>query len=215
MRWILIVLACCGLSAQTLTPALENWKRDIEKAGVPLLIAGIDYDAATHTFSLPPDTEGARLFAGYLQSQDFLLQFQNMYGVMVHHKETREAYLVMLNKGRASEWKGQEEALLAHEFGHAWIKSRQFPTPVFQPGLAGCLAIHTGDIAQHVLIRKELDARGIDHKTAWIRSLDQAVRQPASASRPPDAKATGAWNQCAMDPAKRLPNGDRPPKDMV
>ena len=184
MRWILFILLCGQLAGQTITPALESWKKEIEAAGVPLLVAGVNHDAAANTYTLAQDVKDRELFAEYLKQPDFIQQFQHMYGVMVHHKGPREAYLVMLNLGRAAEFEGHEDVVLAHEFGHAWIKSRKYPTPVFQPGLAGCLAIQTGDIAQHVLIRTELDARGVDHRTYWIRALDRAVAESAGLGRP-------------------------------
>lgn len=172
------------LAAQTLTPALEQWKKEIEAAGVPVLVARVNHDATANTYSLPDGIEGRELFVEYLKQYDFIQQFQHMYGVMVHHKGVRETYLVMLNMARANEWQANEEAVLAHELGHAWIKSRKFPTPVYQTGLAGCLAIHTGDIAQHVLIRKELDRRSIDHRTFWFKSLDRAVEQSRTMGQP-------------------------------
>lgn len=184
MRWILLLLLAGRLAGQTLTPALEHWKKEIEGAGVPILLARVAHDAGTNTYSLPDGIEGRELFAEYLGQTDFLRQFEQMYGVMVHHKKDKQAYLVMLNMGRAAEWREFEEAVLAHEFGHAWIKSRKYPTPVFQPGLAGCLAIHTGDIAQHVLIRKELQRRGIDQKTFWLRTLDRATAQSGDMEKP-------------------------------
>ncbi len=184
MRWILFLLLCGRLCGQTITPALETWKKEIERAGVPLLVAAVNHDAGGNTYSLAQDIKDRDLFAEYLQQSDFIQQFQHMYGVMVHHRGAREAYLVMLNLGRAAEYEGHEEIVLAHEFGHAWIKAKKYPTPIFQPGLAGCLAIQTGDIAQHVLIRKELDARGFDHRTYWIRALDRAVAESAALGRP-------------------------------
>lgn len=186
MRWILTLLLGVPSLAGTLTPALEQWRKEIEESGVPVLVARIGHESSTNTYSLPAGIEGRELFTEYLKQNDFMQQFQHMYGVMVHHKGVREAYLIMLNLARADEWAANEEAVLAHELGHAWIKSRKFPAPVFQPGLAGCLAIHTGDIAQHVLIRKELDRRGIDHRTFWRRTLDRAVEESTALGPPAD-----------------------------
>ena len=182
---VLLMLAW-RLAGQTLTPALESWKAEIESAGVPVLIAHVEHDKGTNTYSLPEGIERRALFAEYLGQTDFLRQFEQMYGVMVHHKKGRAAYLVMLNGGRQEEWAPYEEAVLAHEFGHAWIKSKNYPTPIFQTGLAGCLAIHTGDIAQHVLIRKELARRGIDQRTFWLKTLDEATAKAAGMEKPPE-----------------------------
>lgn len=186
MRWTLLLLLAGRLASQTLTPALEDWRREIESAGVPVLLARVEHDSGTNTYSLPEGVEGRALFAEYLSQADFLRQFEQMYGVMVHHKKGKPAYLVMLNGGRAGEWAKSEEAVLAHEFGHAWIKSKNYPAPVFQSGLAGCLAIHTGDIAQHVLIRKELARRGIDQRAFWLETLDKATAKAGGMERPPE-----------------------------
>lgn len=186
MRWILLLLLAVRLAGQTLTPALDQWKKEIESAGVPVLLARVEHDASSNTYSLPQGIEGRELFAQYLGQADFLRQFEQMYGVMVHHKGDRPAYLVMLNLGRVEEWRGYEEAVLGHELGHAWIKSKKFPAPIYQPGLAGCLAIHTGDIAQHVLIRKELARRGIDQTTFWLMTLDKATAKAGELPKPPE-----------------------------
>lgn len=180
-----MLLLAGRLAGQALTPALDQWKKEIESSGVPVLLARVEHDAGSNTYSLPQGIEGRDLFARYLGQTDFLRQFEQMYGVMVHHKADRPAYLVMLNMGRAEEWREFEEAVLGHEFGHAWIKSKQFPAPVYQPGLAGCLAIHTGDITQHVLIRKELERRGIDQTKFWLRTLDRAAKA-GERQRPPE-----------------------------
>jgi hypothetical protein len=183
---MVLLLLAGRLAGQTLTPALETWKKEIEDAGVPVLIARVEHDKGANTYSLPEGVEGRELFAEYLGQIDFLRQFEQMYGVMVHHKKDKPAYLVMLNGGRAAEWGPFEEAVLAHEFGHAWIKSKNYPAPIFQTGLAGCLAIHTGDIAQHVLIRKELERRGIDQRTFWLKTLDEATAKAGAMERPPE-----------------------------
>lgn len=181
-----MLLLAGRLAGQTLTPALEEWKKEIENAGVPVLLARVEHDKGSNTYSLPEGIEGRELFAEYLNQSDFLRQFEQMYGVMVHHKKDKPAYLVMLNMGRVGEWGANEEAVLAHELGHAWIKSKKYPTPVFQTGLAGCLAIHTGDIVQHVLIRKELERRGIDQRTFWLKTLDEATAKAGEMERPPE-----------------------------
>ena len=181
---MVLLLLAGRLAGQALTPALEEWKKEIESGGVPVLLARVEHDAGANTYSLPEGIEGRELFAEYLGQPDFLKQFEQMYGVMVHHKNPRPAYLIMLNMGRAGEWGEYEEAVLAHEFGHAWIKSRKYAAPVYQAGLAGCLAIHTGDIAQHVLIRKELERRGIDQRTFWLETLDKATAKAGGMERP-------------------------------
>lgn len=100
-----------------------------------------------------------------------------MRGVLVHHQgPDANAFLVLLNGARRGEWGAHEASLLGHEFGHAWLRARGYPAPVFPPGPLACLAIHTGDIVQHVLIRREMDRRGIPHQPLWLESLAAATR---------------------------------------
>lgn len=162
-----------------LTAALATWQGEIETAGgVPLLVAKVEYSEADHTFRLPGDVKGRELFVEYLRQPAFVAQFHQMYAAMVHHRvEGQEAYLIMVNGEKEKEWEGYEEALLAHEFGHAWIKAHGFPTPRFQNDGWSCVSIHTADITQHVLIRAELDRRGIDHKTFWQTTVGKAITQ--------------------------------------
>lgn len=159
-----------------MTPKLLAWKSEIEATGhVPLLIAYVQYDRAANTLSLAEGTAHADLFSRYLQEPAFLAQFNDMYAVSVTHKAGTPAYLIMVNGAREDEIHGNEEALLAHEFGHAWVKANGYPSPMVVPGTSGCLPINTADILQHELIRRELDRRGIDHRTFWIRSLDRIL----------------------------------------
>lgn len=161
-----------------LPPALEQWRAEIEAAGgAPVLVAEVEFSADGQQMRLPGDVKGRGLFAEYLKQEDFARQFQLMRGVMVHHQGfDGQAYLVMLNGARRGEWGAHEAALIGHEFGHAWLRAKGYPAPVYQPGVAGCLAIHTGDIVQHVLIRREMERRGIDPAGLWIETLEAGLR---------------------------------------
>jgi hypothetical protein len=176
-----LAVALVSSAAEPLTPALLEWKRDIEAAGTPLYIARVDYDAASNAYSIPPDTEGGSLFEHRLGQDEILVQFHQMYASMIYHRSAGgNAFLVLLNGARKSEWEEHEEALLAHEFGHAWIKSKGYPSPLFQPGLAGCLTVHAGDVIQHILLREEMRKRKIDFVPFWLQTLDAAVAVSAS-----------------------------------
>jgi hypothetical protein len=102
----------------------------------------------------------------------------------VHQKPpAEEAYLVLLNGAREAEWKGHLEALLGHEFGHAWIQAQGYATPVFVANQWACVAVHTGDVAQHVLIRAEMDRRGMEYRKFWYAGLEGSI--PGMEKDPP------------------------------
>lgn len=177
------------LAELALTVALAGWKADIEaQSKTPVHIAVAEYSQAAHTYQLPASTPGRDLFATYLKSENFVRQFQQMYAVMIHHKAPdSSAFLVLLNGMREAEWCGHEEAVIAHELGHAWIKARGLPTPVFIDNAWACVGVHAGDIPQHVLMRAELDRRGIDHRTFWLAGLDAAAKEMEAQPAPPES----------------------------
>lgn len=160
-----------------LPPALEQWHAEIESVGgAPVYVAEVEFSPDGQQISLPDATPARPLFAQYLRQEDFVRQFILMRGVLIHHHgPDGQAHLVLLNGARRPEWGAHQDALIAHEFGHAWLRAKGYPAPVFQPGPLACLAIHTGDIVQHVLIRREMEARGIDHLALWLASLEAAT----------------------------------------
>jgi hypothetical protein len=170
-----------------LPPALEQWRAEIETAGgAPVFVAEVEFSPDGQQMTLPDSTPARSLFAHYLRQDDFARQFVLMRGVLIHHQGPEgQAHLVLLNGARRPEWGPHQDALIAHEFGHAWLRAKGYPAPVFQPGPLACLAIHTGDIVQHVLIRRELESRGIEHLPLWLASLEAAT---AGASTLPDGE---------------------------
>ncbi|MBI5280036.1 MAG: hypothetical protein HY858_00035 [Candidatus Solibacter usitatus] len=194
------------LAGVTLGPELEAWKKQIEsQGGVPVLVAKVDFDRAKNELYLAPDTPGRELFTGYLKQEEFVKQFHLMNAVMIHHRAPgAQAYLVLLNGARESDWADHQPSLLAHEFGHAWLKARGFPTPLFVNDRWACISIHAGDITQHVLIRQELDRRGIDFRTFWLKSLGQATTQFEGTSPPPEEDRCTRVRQVAQSVDVRL-----------
>ena len=184
-----IVLLWLAFLTLALPPALEQWRADIESAGgAPVYVAEVEFSPDGEQMTLPDSTPARPLFAQYLRQEDFVRQFVLMRGVLIHHQgPDGQAHLVLLNGARRPEWGAHQDALIAHEFGHAWLRAKGYPAPVFQPGPLACLAIHTGDIVQHVLIRREMEARGIDHLPLWLASLEAAN---AGASPLPDSEGS-------------------------
>ena len=82
-------------------------------------------------------------------------------------------------------------ALLGHELGHLWIRAQGYPTPRYATGEAGCLSVATGDSLQHILMRGEMDRRGIAWRSGFVNQLEPALMklreplpdEPAKTSR--------------------------------
>lgn len=158
-------------------PVLDVWRGEIEAAGgVPVLVAEVEFDPGGEQMRLPEGIRGRALFAHYLRQDEFVRQFVHMRGVMVHHRGwDGEAFLVMLNGARRAEWEPHMAALVGHELGHAWLRVKRYPEIMPKPGDPACLAIHTGDIVEHVLIRRELDRREISHRGYAVESYAAAL----------------------------------------
>jgi hypothetical protein len=170
----------------TLTAALLSWKAEIESRGVAVVVAEVE-KSASGALAVAQDTPHLDLLAPYLASEDFQRQFALMHASTVFQRAPgREVAFVLLNGDRRAEWAPDQEALLAHELGHAWIKAEKYPTPVFVPGPHACLAVHTGDITQHVLIRQEMERRGIEYRRGWLAQLERAIPVMQSAAPPPE-----------------------------
>jgi hypothetical protein len=100
-----------------------------------------------------------------------------------HDAPEGRAHFVLLNMARAQEFQDAEESLVAHEFGHAWLDALGFRSPDYTAQTRPCLATFTGDIVQHILIRRELETRGFPYRANWIRNLDMTL--DALKERPP------------------------------
>jgi hypothetical protein len=172
------MIALILAAAVVLTPALENWKQEIEeKSGARVYVALVDYSAEDHAFTLEADVEGRALFADNLRMEAFRAEFAKMNAAMVYRREAPAAYLVMLNGALKPEWGGHEQAIVGHELGHAWLRVEGYPTPIPQNGPLACLAIHTGDAVAHVLIRAEMERRNLDYKAFWRRMLEHGSEE--------------------------------------
>jgi len=89
---------------------------------------------------------------------------------------------VLLNEPMIALTGNDRAQLIAHEFGHQWLTAKGFPPPDYFPGSQGCLAVHAGDIVQHILLRRELDRRGFDWRSSYARDYQKAYLQSGSQS---------------------------------
>lgn len=217
VRPLLALLLTAPLFALDLSPKLAQWKTEIEQeGGIPIAISDVLFSPDGSEMRLPDGTPGAARFGAYLSQPQFAAEFRHMFAVMVHHRQPLpEQFLIMLNGARRPEFEGNEDAVLGHELGHAMLRARRYPTPRFLPGALACLAIHTGDIVQHVLIRSELDSRGISHRRFWMKSLDDATKALGTGTRPPEADRCAVVRQAAqlVDVRLGLRDADWPGRD--
>lgn len=177
-----IALALVAAVVPPLSERLESWKREIEQRGERVVITRIETDRETGQIRIPPGTP--RLLA----EPRLLEQFARTHAMTLNQPDGGgRVHFVLLNMARAAEFKDAEEPLLAHELGHVWLDALGFHSPDVASESQPCLAIHAGDIVQHILIRKEIARRGIPFQDYWIHSLETALDALKKENAPPAA----------------------------
>ena len=171
-----------------LSPRLREWQREIEAHGVQVLPVRVFVETrnGVPAYVLPDDAPQRAVLVRYLSDGNFRAQFVRTHAVSINYTgpEGRLSFIV-LNMDRLQ---GDEEILLSHEFGHAWLHALGLRAPAVPPGQAACQAIHVGDIVQHTLIREEQTRRGFDFRPGWIADLSAAAQKlgtQAPESQPP------------------------------
>lgn len=153
---------------------LAEWKKEIEASGAKVAIARVFVENGAYV--LPPDAEAREVLMHFFGQYEFRAQFALAHALNVNIDQPQRLGLVILNMERLKSSQESEEAIVGHELGHIWLHQRGLRAPPLLPGALACEAIHTGDLVQHVLIRRELDRRGIEFKKAWTRDLENAYR---------------------------------------
>ncbi|MCS6953875.1 MAG: hypothetical protein NZM33_13585 [Bryobacteraceae bacterium] len=182
-----------------LSVRLAEWKAETERVGaVRIVLARVYTDFERNELFLPSDTEAFPILEQFFEQESFREQFVRTHAMTVTYTGLAGRYsFILLNMALESQWEGAEEAVIAHELGHAWLAALNFPAPPYELGERSCLAVHTGDVVQHVLIRKEMDRRHIPWRGYWIRNLEAALERlksqpPASRLEPGRTAALGA-----------------------
>lgn len=172
-----------ALSAKIeLGPALTAWKSEIERTGrlelVPARIYVVD-----GAYVLPEDLPHRTVLMDFFRDAGFREQFVRTHALNINWEApARRVSFVLLNMHRMPEFSGIEDDLLSHEFGHVWLHARGLRAPTYTPGTLACEAVHSGDIVQHLLIRREQDRRGFVFRPGWIADLSKALAQTANNS---------------------------------
>jgi hypothetical protein len=176
MGWALFLI--CGV---VLSPAMAEWQRAIEDVGkISVVLLRLPANAQTTVLSLPPETPGREVLAAYTDQSGFVSQYRGAQAMTVNSIGTGgRVSFVLINPLLAGEGVA-EEAVIAHEFGHIWLKAKRYPAPAYTGGEAACLSVHALDAVQHILIREEMEQRRVAWKAPWFAGLEAALRQMES-----------------------------------
>lgn len=157
-----------------LSPNLVQWSAEIEQlSGGRLILARTYADPRKDAVLVPAGIEGAGVLDRYMRDPRFRQQLGAANALSLNYDGPEgRLHFILLNMSHAGRWAGVEEGLIGHEFGHAWLHARGFHSPGYVSGPRACIASLSGDIVQHVLIRAEMDRRGIPYRDFWIRELE-------------------------------------------
>ncbi len=210
MRWLAATWLLAAVSsfpqaatepsaAVRLSDRLAAWKAEIEAVRASkVVLARIYTDRERNEIVLPADADERPLLRQYFLNPAFLAEFIHMHAAnLTHIGEGRLVHFVLLNMARAEEWGAEEEAVIAHEFGHIWLFVNNYPAPAFEGKADSCVAIQAGDAVQHVLIRDEMRRRGIDFIPYWVRNL-RAQLEALEAGGPEPFRSIPVCRQMAM-----------------
>ena len=172
------LLAMQASSRVVLSPPMAKWKAEIEASGkTTVVLARVFTDVGRNELVLPGDAEFRPFLRTLLESEPFVAQFVQTHAINVNaNTGLRPISVVLLNMARAADWEGQEDSVIAHEFGHIWLHTRGYQAPHTAHGLS-CEAVHAGDVVQHILIREQMRIRHIDFLPFWIRTLEVALHE--------------------------------------
>jgi len=170
-----------------LSKSLLDWKKEIEqKGGGKLIPVRVYTDPLRNELRLPEDTEQRAILRRYFLEESFRGLLAGAHSLSVNYRGSEgKLHFVLLNMARAEQWGGQEEAVLADEFGHAWLDALGYAAPDYRPGPGACVGVQAGNVVQHLLIRGELDGRGIPSREYWVRTLEPALARLESGTAVP------------------------------
>lgn len=146
------------------------WRLEIEKTGPQsVFLLALEPGAP-----VPEGTAHKAILEQFTDNPNFQQQFTAAQALSITYQgpEGRLSF-VLLNPRQTP--KDDEPYVIAHEFGHLWLKALRYPAPAYFGGPSSCLSILAGDAVQHVLIREEMDRRRIAWREPWLRSLMTAM----------------------------------------
>lgn len=155
---------------------LPQWRREIEAlTGGRIVTVPVFTDRSDNTLRIPPEFAGRSVVRSLLLKEDFVRQFMRAHALNVNYSGAEGVFhFILLNTALGEEWKGSEEALLGHEYGHIWLNAHGYRSPRYEDGeIALCVLTHAGDVVQHVLIREEARRRGFNYIRFWTRNIER------------------------------------------
>jgi hypothetical protein len=153
---------------------------EIEKAG-PQTVYLL---ALPPGFPVPEGTANKAVLEQFTDNPNFQEQFARAQALSITYQgpEGRLSFVLLNTTQTRAE---DEPYVIAHEFGHLWLKAQRYPAPSYLGGPSSCLSILAGDAVQHVLIRDEMDRRKIAWRPPWLRSLGLALEGLQRQTDPP------------------------------
>ncbi|WP_031497650.1 hypothetical protein [Bryobacter aggregatus] len=147
---------------------LEEWKSEIEaRNNSRVAIVRLPGD--------PVPMEDRAVLGSYFRRPEFVESFSRSQALTFRYEiEGRSRSLILLNQQRIAQTSNTPAALISHELGHIWLASLGLIPPEFVAGPQACLAVHFGDIVQHMLIREESDRRGVEWRGPYARDYEAA-----------------------------------------
>lgn len=167
------------LLALMLSGPLEIWRQEIEKAG-PQTVYLLRLEPRQ---PVPAGTANKAVLEQFTDNPNFQEQFARAQALSITYQgpEGRLSFVLLNTLQTPPE---DEPYIIAHEFGHLWLKAQRYPAPSYMGGPSGCLSILSGDAVQHILIRNEMDRRNIPWREPWLRSLSAALDKMERQSDP-------------------------------
>ncbi|MFN0170046.1 MAG: hypothetical protein ACKV22_26780 [Bryobacteraceae bacterium] len=172
--WRLLSLSLAlTIVGQAFSPALDDWRKEIEAAGATVNFVNIVTDPVRNEMRIEGEVRDRALLVSYLANERFRGELVNAHALTISQNAGgRSIHFIVFNMAREAEWRKHEEGLVAHELGHVWLQVRGFAGVPYVSGKAeSCLAIHVNDVVQHVIIRAEMARRGIDGIDYWLSKL--------------------------------------------
>ena len=198
------------LLALLLAGPLETWREEIEKAGrLAVYLLRTEPGA-----KLPEGTPYKAIVEQFTENPNFQQQFAGAQALSITYQEAGQRMsFVLLNRRQTPE--ADEGYVIAHEYGHLWLKAQRYPAPAYMGGPSSCLSILAGDAVQHVLIREEMDRRGIDWRPAWKKTLEAALGALEARENPSTPERCQALAQAVLwiDVALGMPAAEWPGRE--
>ncbi len=161
------------LAGDASSPALEEWRKEIESAGATVNFVRIVTDPLRNEMRIEGEVRDRPVLVSYLSDERFRGELVNAHALTISQNAGgRSIHFILFNMAREAEWRKHEDGLVAHELGHVWLQVQGFGGVPYVSGKAdSCLAIHVNDAVQHVIIRAEMARRGIDGIDYWLSKL--------------------------------------------